>query len=118
MDCQELIDKTINEMGKIDILICNAGVCRLTYKPGVTEFILENISEEDWDATIDINLKGVFLCNQAIAPYFRKQKQGKTVNISPIAGRKGQDMVPHYSASKAGVIAFTQGLLCNLPLLI
>ena len=69
--CQKLIDTSIREMGRIDILVCNAGVLGIGSLMDSTEApSLENISEEDWDQTIDVNLKGVFLCNRAIAPYF------------------------------------------------
>jgi NAD(P)-dependent dehydrogenase (short-subunit alcohol dehydrogenase family) len=56
----------------------------------------------------------VFLCNRAIAPHFRKQKRGKIVNISSVGGRKGIDWIPHYCASKAGVIVFTQAVALQL----
>jgi len=75
---------------------------------------IENISEEDWDLTIDTNLKGVFLCNRAIAPYFKKQRKGKIINISSIAGRRETDWLPHYSASKAGVIVLSQAVAVQL----
>jgi NAD(P)-dependent dehydrogenase (short-subunit alcohol dehydrogenase family) len=75
---------------------------------------IENISEADWDLTIDVNLKGVFLCNRAVAPYFKKKKYGKIINISSLAGRKGIAWIPHYSASKAGVIVLTQAVSLQL----
>jgi meso-butanediol dehydrogenase/(S,S)-butanediol dehydrogenase/diacetyl reductase len=114
-ECKALIDTTLKEMGQIDVLVCNAGEGGFGLR-GNSEApaILENISEEQWDLTLDVNLKGVFLCNQAVAPYFRKQKRGKIINISSIAGRKGADFVPHYSASKAGVIVFSQAVALQL----
>jgi len=114
-DCQSLIEKSLKEMGRIDILVCGAGVGGFVHRGDSEEPpILENISEEDWDLTIDVNLKGVFLCNRAMAPYFKEQKRGKIINISSIAGRKGIDWIPHYSASKAGVIILTQGIALQL----
>jgi meso-butanediol dehydrogenase/(S,S)-butanediol dehydrogenase/diacetyl reductase len=113
--CKNLIEKGLAEMGRIDILVCSAGVGGFVHRPDSEEpIILEHISEEDWDLTIDVNLKGVFLCNQAVASLFRKQKRGKIINISSIGGRKGLDWVPHYSAAKAGVIIFTQGIALQL----
>jgi NAD(P)-dependent dehydrogenase (short-subunit alcohol dehydrogenase family) len=114
-ECQYLIEKSLKEMGRIDILVCGSGVNGFAYwgdseKP----LILENVSEEDWDLTIDVNLKGVFLCNKAIAPYFKQQKKGKIINVSSVAGRKAVDFMPHYSASKAGVIVFTQAVASQL----
>jgi meso-butanediol dehydrogenase / (S,S)-butanediol dehydrogenase / diacetyl reductase len=114
-DCQQLVDTAIEQMGSLDILVCGAGVGGFA-TPGATDepAVLENISEAEWDLTIDVNLKGVFLCNQAVAPHFKKQKSGKIVNISSIGGRKGVDFIPHYSASKSGVIVFSQAVALQL----
>jgi NAD(P)-dependent dehydrogenase (short-subunit alcohol dehydrogenase family) len=114
-ECEDLVAVSLKEFGKIDILICNAGVSGFVHRRESTEPpILESISEEDWDLTIDVNLKGVFLCNKAIAPYFKEQKKGKIINISSIGGRKGVDFIPHYSASKAGVIVMSQSIALQL----
>jgi NAD(P)-dependent dehydrogenase (short-subunit alcohol dehydrogenase family) len=115
-DCQDLMEKTINTFGKIDILVCNAGVGGYAKRPDSdAPLTIENIrEEEDWDLTIDVNLKGVFLCCQAAVPHFKKQKKGKIINISSIAGRKGADWIPHYSASKAGVIVLSQAIALQL----
>ncbi len=113
--CQDLIDRSLKEMGRVDILVCCAGVSGfeslITTGKAPT---LENISEEEWDRTIDVNLKGVFLCNRAIAPYFKEQKRGKIINIASIGGRKATPYSPHYCASKAGVIVLTQGVALQL----
>jgi meso-butanediol dehydrogenase / (S,S)-butanediol dehydrogenase / diacetyl reductase len=114
-ECEALMAKTVKEMGTIDILVCGAGVSGFVNRRNSDEPpILESISEADWDLTIDVNLKGVFLCNQAVAPYFKEKKSGKIVNISSLGGRKGVDFIPHYSASKAGVIVFTQAIALQL----
>lgn len=114
-ECQNLIEKTLKEMGRIDILVCGAGVGGFVYRVDSDEPpMLETISEEEWDLTIDVNLKGVFLCNRAIAPYFKQQKRGKIINLSSTAGRKGIDWIAHYSASKAGVIVLTQAIALQL----
>lgn len=113
--CEKLIDKCLETMGRIDILVCCAGVGGFVHRGQSTkELVIENISEADWDLTIDVNLKGVFLCNRAVAPYFKKTKRGKIINISSLAGRKGFDWIPHYSASKAGVIVLTQAVALQL----
>jgi NAD(P)-dependent dehydrogenase (short-subunit alcohol dehydrogenase family) len=113
--CKNLMETTLKEMGRIDILVCSAGVGGFIHRLDSQEpAILENISEADWDLTIDVNLKGVFLCVQAVIPYFKQQKRGKIINISSIGGRKGVDFVPHYSASKAGVIVFSQAVALQL----
>jgi meso-butanediol dehydrogenase/(S,S)-butanediol dehydrogenase/diacetyl reductase len=114
-ECQNLVDTSLKEMGRIDILVCNAGVLGINSLMDSTEPPwLENISEEDWDQTLDVNLKGVFLCNRAIAPYFKRQKKGKIINIASIGGRRGLPYIPHYCASKAGVIVLTQGVAAQL----
>lgn len=107
--CQNLIDESLREMGRIDILVCCAGVSGLETW-GEKTFTLENISDEEWNLTIDVNLKGVFLCNRAIAPYFKEQKRGKIINISSVAGHRPVHFVPHYSATKAGVIVLSQAV--------
>jgi NAD(P)-dependent dehydrogenase (short-subunit alcohol dehydrogenase family) len=110
-ECQALIDRTYKEMGQIDILVCCAGTGESALRGDSKEpVLLENISEETWDLTIDVNLKGVFFCNRAVAPYFKRQKSGKIINISSIGGRRGNDWIPVYCASKAGVIVLTQGV--------
>ncbi len=114
-DCRTLIDTALTEMGQIDILVCNAGAGGFELRGDSREpAILENISEDEWNLTVDVNLKGVFLCNQAVAPHFKKQKRGKIINISSVGGRKGVDFIPHYCASKAGVIVFTQAVALQL----
>jgi NAD(P)-dependent dehydrogenase (short-subunit alcohol dehydrogenase family) len=113
--CEKLVEHTINEYGRMDILVCGAGVGGFVYRGETDEPpILENLSEKEWDLTMDVNLKGVFLCNRAVTGYFKKQGKGKVINISSIAGRKGIDWIPHYSASKAGVIVFTQAIALQL----
>ena len=109
---QNLMETTISSMGRIDILVCCAGVMGYDLRGEESEepLTFENISEEDWDLTIDVNLKGVFLCNRAVVPYFIKQRNGKIINVSSVAGRQGNEILVHYAASKAGVINFTQGV--------
>lgn len=114
-DCQDLIEKTLGTFGKIDVLVCCAGVYGYGKRPDSdAPTILENINEEDWDNTIDVNMKGVFLCCQAAAPHFKKQKRGKIVNISSVAGRRASDWLPHYCASKAGVILLSQAIALQM----
>ena len=115
-DCKDLMEESLKRFGKIDILVCNAGVGGYAKRPDSdAPLTIENIrEEEDWDYTIDVNLKGVFLCCQAAVPHFKKQKKGKIINISSIAGRRGADWLPHYSASKAGVIVLTQAIALQL----
>ena len=113
--CEKLIQKALETMGRIDVLVCSAGVAGYS-ATSITEETtrIENISEDDWNLTIDTNLKGVFLCIRAVAPCFKKEKRGKIINISSIAGRRGADWIPHYSASKAGVIVLSQAVAVQL----
>lgn len=108
-EVDEMVKKTIETFGRVDILVNNAGI--LQFKP-----FLE-ISEEDWDRTLAVNLKGYFLCAQACAKEMVKQKSGVIINISSIAmGGVGVGFpnIAHYSASKGGIIAMTETLALEL----
>jgi len=108
-EVEEMIKKTVEEFGKIDILVNNAGIAQ--FKP-----FLELI-EEDWDRTIDINLKGYFLCAQVAAKEMVKQKSGVIINIASVAmGQQGVGIpnIAHYCASKGGIIAMTEALAVEL----
>jgi 3-oxoacyl-[acyl-carrier protein] reductase len=98
----ELIDQTIKQFGKIDILVNNAGITRDT--------LILRMEEADWDAVLDVNLKGVFNCSKAAIRPMMKQRYGRIVNISSVSGQAGQAGQTNYSASKAGVIGFTKAL--------
>jgi len=98
----ELIDQTIKRFGKIDILVNNAGITRDT--------LILRMEEADWDAVLDVNLKGVFNCSKAAIRPMMKQRYGRIVNISSVSGQAGQAGQTNYSASKAGVIGFTKAL--------
>lgn len=104
---QNLARQTVDEFGKIDILVNNAGVIRAA--------TLTEMTEEDWDYVVDINLKGVFLCIQAVAKHMIEQRYGKIINISSISGRGGglADGAS-YCASKAGVIQLTRNAAYEL----
>ncbi len=98
----ELIEKTQSEFGKVDILVNNAGITRDT--------LILRMDEADWDAVLDVNLKGVFNCSKAVVRPMMKQRYGRIVNISSVSGQAGQAGQTNYSASKAGVIGFTKAL--------
>ena len=100
-DAQNLAKETIKKYKKIDILVNNAGIYPFV------EF--KNMTEEQWDQVIDVNLKGVFNCTKAVVPYMMKRKYGNIVNISSIAGSKiGFPNLIHYCAAKAGIVGFTR----------
>lgn len=113
---EDLVRRTIGEMGALDILVCSHGVSGVTHREHDPDepITLEGITEDDWDFTIDVNLKGVFLCNRAVAPHFKKQESGKIINISSVGGRKGNPQLFAYSISKAGVIALSQAVAQQL----
>ena len=95
-EVQTVVKTAADKMGRIDILVNNAGICDRT--------LLEDISEEEWSANIDIDLKGTFLVTQAIWPIMKKQGGGKVLCIGSIAGKIGAIISgPHYVAAKAGV---------------
>jgi len=113
--CQALIQRTIDEMGRLDILVCSAGTAAAHLMNASQDGMnVENIPVEAWDLTMDVNLKGVFLCSRAAISHFKKQKKGKIINISSDAGRRGGTLLPAYSASKAGVINLSQSLALQL----
>jgi NAD(P)-dependent dehydrogenase (short-subunit alcohol dehydrogenase family) len=101
-DIKEMTDKTLAEFGKIDILVNNAGIN--VVKP------LLKITEEDWDRVLDTNLKGYFLCAQAVAPYMIEQKSGCIINNASVFGRTGFMNLSPYIASKGGVVQLTKAM--------
>jgi len=108
-EVDELVKKTIATYGKLDILVNNAGICQ--FKPFL------DLSEEEWDRTLDINLKGYFLCAQAAAKEMAKQKSGVIVNIASVAmGQQGIGFpnIVHYCASKGGIVGMTEALALEL----
>ena len=108
-EVDEMVKKTVQDFGKIDILVNNAGIA--AFKP-----FLE-LSEEDWNRTLDINLKGYFLCAQSCAREMVKQKSGSIVNIASVAmGQVGIGFpnLVHYCATKGGIAAMTEAMALEL----
>lgn len=109
VEITEMVKKTIEVFGKLDILVNNAGIAQ--FKP-----FLE-LSEEEWDRTLDINLKGYFLCAQAAAKEMVKKNSGVIVNIASVAmGQQGIGFLnmAHYCASKGGIVGMTEALALEL----
>jgi meso-butanediol dehydrogenase/(S,S)-butanediol dehydrogenase/diacetyl reductase len=104
--CSALARAAIDRFGRIDVLVNNAGVI------GIAPVVM--MSEEEWDRVLDVNLKGTFLCCKAVAPHMIERRSGRIVNVSSIAGKRGAPALSHYSASKFGVIGFTQALAFEL----
>ena len=98
--CKEFIETVIKEQGRIDILVNNAGITK--------DGLLMKMSEEDFDAVISTNLKGVFNCIKHISRQMLKQKAGRIINISSVSGVLGNAGQANYCAAKAGVIGITK----------
>lgn len=105
-EADRLVNETLERFGRIDFLICNAGI----WKGGP----VDTISEELWDQTFDINLKGTWSVCRAAVPIMKEQKFGRIVIVSSTAGQRGEANVSNYAASKGGQIAFTKSLSTEL----
>ncbi|WP_334403567.1 SDR family NAD(P)-dependent oxidoreductase [Bradyrhizobium sp. AZCC 2289] len=97
----QMVQRANSELGPIDILVNNAGIA-------ITRGV-DDLREGDFDRTIAVNLKSVFLCMQAVLPMMRSAKWGRIVNISSGAARGAGSIGPHYNASKAAVEGLTRG---------
>jgi 3-oxoacyl-[acyl-carrier protein] reductase len=100
---QRLARQTLDTFNQIDILVNNAGIAGKTAT-------LPDLDESDWDAVLDVNLKGVFLCCKAVIDHMIERQYGKIVSVASIAGKEGNPTLIPYSASKAGVICLTKAL--------
>jgi len=103
---QEAVDGILKEYSKIDVLVNNAGITK--------DGLLMRMSEEDWDAVIDTNLKGVFNMTKAVSRSMMSKRYGKIINITSIVGIMGNAGQANYVASKAGVIGFTKSVAREL----
>jgi len=99
----EARDATVSRLGRIHILVNNAGIAGTNAKTWETDV-------EEWRKVMRINLDGPFICSRAVAPLMIAQNYGRIVNIASIAGKEGNPNAAHYSASKAGLIALTKSL--------
>lgn len=101
-EAQRLIDTTLEHFKRIDILVCNAGIWE-----GAP---VDELREELWDRTLDINLKGTWSVCRAVVPQMKRQRAGRIVIVSSTAGQRGEANFSNYAASKGGQIAFTKSL--------
>ncbi len=99
---KEMVDKILDKYNRIDILVNNAGITK--------DNLLLRMSESEWDAVLDTNLKGVFSCTKIIVKSMLKAKKGKIINIASIIGITGNAGQANYAASKAGIIGFTKSI--------
>jgi len=105
-DCEAMVELALKEFGKLDILVNNAGITR--------DNLVMRMAETDWDAVLDINLKGTFLCTKATIRPMMKQHSGKIINIASVIGLMGNAGQANYAASKGGVISFTKTMAKEL----
>jgi 3-oxoacyl-[acyl-carrier protein] reductase len=96
----EAVAKVVEDFGRIDVLVNNAGITR--------DALLIRMTEEDWDAVLDVNLKGAFLVTKAVLKTMMKQRSGSIVNVASVVGITGNSGQANYTASKAGLIALTK----------
>ena len=106
VECQQMITAIIKEYKHIDILVNNAGI--------TSDGLIMKMSEDDYDAVLDTNLKGTFNTIRHMSRYFLKQKSGRIINISSVSGILGNAGQANYSASKAGVIGLTKAVAREL----
>ncbi|MCK9556641.1 MAG: 3-oxoacyl-[acyl-carrier-protein] reductase [Candidatus Cloacimonetes bacterium] len=97
---EELFAQIVQEHGKIDVLINNAGVTR--------DNLMIRMTEEEWQLVMDINLKGSFICTQKVFKHMMKARQGSIINMASVIGLMGNSGQANYAASKGGLIAFTK----------
>lgn len=105
-DAQRLIDATIERFGRVDFLVCNAGIWEGSP--------VDQMNEQTWDRTIDLNLKGTWAVCKAAVPHMKSNRFGRIVIVSSTAGQRGEANVSNYAASKGGQISFTKSLAAEL----
>jgi 3-oxoacyl-[acyl-carrier protein] reductase len=105
-EVEAMFEKVLNEFGDLHILVNNAGITR--------DALLIRMKQEDWDAVLDTNLKGVYNCSKAAAKIMIKKRRGKIINISSVVGVAGNAGQSNYAAAKAGVIGFSKAIAREL----
>ena len=105
-DCENMVKKVIEEFGKIDVLVNNAGITK--------DMLLLRMKEEDFRKVIDVNLIGTFNMCKNVTSYMMKERNGRIINISSVVGISGNSGQANYAASKAGIIGFTKSLAKEL----
>jgi NAD(P)-dependent dehydrogenase (short-subunit alcohol dehydrogenase family) len=103
-EVEEVFDKVAQELGPPTVLFNNAGITQPRR--------MAEITEADYDAVLDVSLRGTFLCSQAVLPYMRKQKKGSIICISSVSAERGGGIFggPHYSAAKAGILGLAKAI--------
>ena len=102
-----MVDLALERFGRIDILVCSAGILRTE---GAPVHPVSRLPVRNWDEVLDINLRGTFLCNRAVLSAMVRQRSGNIVNLSSVAAQLGFAFDAAYSSSKCGIIGFTESL--------
>lgn len=105
-EVKQMVDKTIEKYGRIDVLINNAGVVRVGE--------VDTFPDEDYDLLIDVNMKGAYYCCKYAIPYFKAQKYGTIINLTSVASHIGQANHANYCSTKAGLLGFSKGLALDM----
>ena len=105
-DTAHMVEETVQQLGNLDILVCNAGVVNIAE--------VETMTEDAWDLTFNVNVKGVFLSCQAAIPVMKARGNGCIINIASVAGKNGAAGLSHYCGSKFAVVGFTNSLAKEL----
>lgn len=101
-DSENMVKEVVNEFGRIDVLVNNAGITK--------DMLIMRMKREDFESVIDVNLVGTFNVTKNVVPYMMKQRDGRIINLSSVVGISGNAGQTNYSASKAGIIGFTKSL--------
>lgn len=102
----KMVDKTVARFGSLDILVANAGIWK--------EAAIDNMSEAQWDETIDVNLKSIYACCHAAARVMIPRRRGTMILVSSTAGQRGEPFHSHYAATKGAIISMTKSLAAEL----
>lgn len=105
-EAKQLINKTVEKFGRIDVLVNNAGITR--------DALIHKMSEENWNDVINVNLRGTFNCSKTAVKFMMEQKYGRILSISSVIGQRGNVGQVNYAASKAGIIGLTKALALEL----
>ena len=105
-DANNLVKQAVEAYGQVDVFVNNAGIAR--------DGLLLRMKNDDWDAVLDTNLKGAFLCTRAVAKVMSKQRSGRIINISSVVGEMGNAGQANYCASKAGLLGLTKSVAREL----
>ena len=103
---EAMVKEVVDTFGGIDILVNNAGITR--------DGLLMRMKEEDWDAVLDTNLKGVFYCTKAVSKLMMKKRSGRIVNMASVVGLTGNAGQANYAAAKAGILGFSKSMAKEL----